>query len=380
MTIRVSDRRTGDHCCFCLDGLDAGRTTCPGCGAGYHDECSAITGRCVILGCRERLGGGKRAVVVGRALPRLGILARAIGRWARLGIPDEVDLGSAVVLLPSRREVKDDMDAARAVAELLGPEHTPYDGRLRLQSPHPEPLVRVDDHDAAIELLARLRGEGISCMTVPLRELLAPLELFEPVDASTDPLGVAFLDEQGRELDVAFAAPRLVLVGQHVEVERKVTTRQTATLERTAGGKSPRYTAPRSSLFPEPRKSSEPCVHVLFPGQARLLFLRRGLLRSFGKGLKYSVHAIQPWYKLVEDLKQGAMVIEVAAAGSPALLSFAPEDPAHQSNGLAIHLLARIWRAAWQSDHMAPPRQRVSVRPPAPPPTRTFQVRGTKPS
>lgn len=378
MTIRISERRTGDHCCFCLDGLEK-RLTCPACGAGYHDECGAIVGRCVILGCRERLVGGRRAAVVGLALPRLGILARAIGRWARLGIPDQVDLGSAVVLLPSRREVREDLEAARAVAELLGPEHTPYDGRLRLQSPHPEPLVRVDDHDAASEVLARLRGEGIACLAVPLRDLLAPLDLFEPVEVATDPMGMALRDAQGRELDLAFGAPRLVVVGQHVEVERRVTTRQAGGFDRSGGGKSPRYLAARTSLYPEPRKSSEPCLHLILPGEPRLVFIRRNAVRSFGKGIKFSVHAIQPWYKLVEDLKQDATVVEVGLAGSPALLSFEPTDPTQQSNARAIHLLARIHRAAWQSDQLAPPPRRVELRPPAaPPPTRSFQVRGVK--
>ena len=143
--IRITARGGGERtCCFCLDVVGDG-PACPACSTPYHDECAAIVGRCVILGCRQALRGGRG--LSWSQLPRLGILARAMGRWARLGLSeDDADLGSAVVLLPSRREAKESQDAARVVGEILGPEHSIYDGRLRLQSPHPEPLARTDDH------------------------------------------------------------------------------------------------------------------------------------------------------------------------------------------------------------------------------------------
>lgn len=388
MTIKVTSRGSAPTCCFCLDVVGEG-IACPACGAGYHEECAAIVGRCVILGCRESLWRGQPVETF--PLPRLGSLSRAVGRWARLGLPEGVDLGYAVILLPNRRAAEDP-GAARLVAELLGPEHTAYDGRMRIQSPHPEPLGRVDQPQAAQSLLERLRGEGLQAMSMPMQALLAPLDAREVVEVAADPLGLTVVDGEGRSDDVPFGGQRLVVTGSLVGVERKAATRKQGHVEATRHGA--RYKATTTSLFPQDRRTTEPCLHV-FRRDGPPLFFRRNALRSWGPGLRPPPGSIQPWYKLTQDLKQDAALVEVNAAGSASLLAFEPGDTSSQTNRLAAHLVARIWAAAWGSDLLAPPGRAESARPEtgrlrlqappgtggsgtAAPGTRSFQVRGLK--
>lgn len=367
--IRITARGGGEQtCCFCLDVVGDG-PACPACATPYHGECAAIVGRCVILGCRQPLGAARG--LSWSPLPRLGILARAMGRWARLGLTDdEADLGSAVVLLPSRREVKESQEAARVVGELLGPEHSVYDGRLRLQSPHPEPLARTDANASALGLVERLRAVGASATAMPMRQLLAPADALEVVEVSSDPVGLTARDAQGREGEVLFGTPRLVVTGAVVDVERKPVTRRQAGFQTGPGG-SVRYSPAKTSLYPQDRRQSEPCLHVLRPGETPLFFRRSGM-RNFGGSLRLPPGAVLPWYKLTEDLKQGATVIDVPAGGSPALLTPSPGDPSSQSNLQAVHLLARVWSLAWQLDPnvLRPePRERRSTG---------FQVKGLR--
>lgn len=371
MTIKITSRGAAPTCCFCLDVVQGG-VACPACSAGYHDECAAIVGRCVILGCRESLWSGQ--TVATRPLPRLGILARAMGRWARLGLPEGVDLGHAVIMLPSRHAAEDPA-AARVVAELLGPEHTAYDGRMRIQSPHPEPLARVDERGAAQSVQERLRAAGLSALTMPMQALLAPVDAGQVVEVAADPLGLSVVDSNGQRLDLAFGAPRLVVIGSLVGVERKAAVRQQGRMETTRHGA--RYKATTTSLFPQERRSSEPCLHVFQQGGATLFF-RRNALRSWGPGLRPPPNSIQPWYKLTEDLKQGATVAEVNAAGSPSLMAFEPGNPDIQNNHLASHLVARIWAAAWGADLLGKPRLRLQAPPGTQAPTRSFAVKGLK--
>ncbi|MCO5171626.1 MAG: hypothetical protein M9894_35430 [Planctomycetes bacterium] len=314
-------------CPWCRDEL-AGGPRCPACAVRYHAECAATFGRCATLGCAGALGA---AGARGAPLPRLAALADRLAAL-RPGDPPPPTDARVLLLLPGQGEVP--AAAAAAVGEALG--LTPWEGRQRLGSSLPEPLVRVDGADAAAGLAGRLRAAGARCLVVPAAALLRPLEARQAHAA--DPAAARVDDGRGWG---ALPDPRLVVTGLRVEV----TTREEVSpaLEELDGVARPRAVQ---------RRTTEPVALVLGRDDDAPLLLRRDALRIAGD--EPTAHA--RWGRLLDAAREGADHVHLPTSAS-SLLSRRSIGPRGARDDLpAILLAARAAHLAWRAGALGAPK------------------------
>lgn len=337
VTIRVERRGESPRCSYCLDDVTQG-TTCESCGARYHDECAVVFGRCGILGCTQRFAADTSAVV----LPRLGALARRLGQWHH----DALLAGDAhvLVLQPCPWETTSDAAAARAVADLLGGDFMPYDGRVRLQSRFPEPLVRFGSLPPALEAAARLGAAKLPATTIPVRTLLRPLEPFLATTLRLSEGALEFQDGEGHTRSFARGAPRLVVIGREITHR---TIGQTSRVQ-LGSGRGGYRTASRPSFARASQRSQEMVATLAGPDERPPVVIRRSKLRVEGPGLQGMT-----WAELKDELTRGATTEEVEGANADTLLSLISlgqgrAAPEIRSNAGALALIARMIRHEWE--------------------------------
>jgi len=212
LVIRISPRANDSLICpYCHDELQGG-VRCPDCRTGYHEECAAVFARCAIRGCKGRLG----VVAEGVVLPRLAHLARRIDRWS---LEEEWENGPiAIALMMSDYVRRDNPEASRAVAEILG--QTPFDARMRLGAAYPELLVHHSSIDEARLAVVKLQGLGLAALAIPLAELIRPLATIRPSHCERGSGGWIFRSQGGGVTELPMATPRLLVDAQFLRVSR----------------------------------------------------------------------------------------------------------------------------------------------------------------
>lgn len=327
MTIRISRREGSSSCPYCHDEvLDApGFVACPACGVRYHDECAATFGRCGILGCRAALEVAAPEVT---PLPRLLAMAPRLFMLRPTAAPLDDD-AYVVALLPGSPE---SLDAAGLVGELL--RQTAYDGRLRLLSGVPEPLVRVRSAADAEAVTARLAACRVNAVAVPARELLRPLVRVDAVELQpgdpprvVDPIAGA----------TPLPGPRLVVAVNLIEVHQR---EEVENLWET-GGRMRRRVKSRKVAD----RRTEPAALVFGARERDPVLLRRD-----GTRLRGSVDptAIGRWSAILEACSRGAEVVRVENATAAALLARRRPVVAQVDENLpGVLLAARLLHAAW---------------------------------
>lgn len=327
MAIRITPRDGPATCPLCLDEVTRG-TACPSCGVTYHVECAATFGRCGILGCRALF---EPSTPTGRPLPRLAAMASSLSalRLADAAPVPEEDV--IVALLPGPRGLADRTDAAAAVGEALG--QTAYDGRLRLGSPLPEPLVRVVGGEHASRVRDRLTSFGVRALTLPATAVLRPLMRVEV--AEIDPAAQSVLDTVGRT--VAIRDERLTVTAQRIEVRTRLKQ------EFTFDGETSRSTTRKLD-----QRVAEPVAIVFCGDDPTPLLLRRDALRVHG-GTEPTAFA--RWSRVVTALSASGERIDLAGTTSAVLLTrkrpfgAIPTD----ENLPGLLLAARILHLAWRA-------------------------------
>jgi hypothetical protein len=333
MAIHIAPRGSDLRCPLCHDTVAMG-PVCAACGARYHTECANILVECAVMGCVTRLVEHTAPVL----LPRLGGLVRRLASW------EDRDVAAArgarggprvVVLWPCSREVRGRRGAAQAVAELLGPEYSISDGRLRLNSQFPEPLVRLDDPAAAELACRRLEQQGVSADPLPLADVMRPLKRLDAQRVVVEPgLLVVSRGERHRELRPSEC---LVVSGRLLEVA--VAPERTPTKARDG-----RTGAASTSIFARTRERAEEALFVFSPQFDDPVLLCPGQIsRVVTPGLAGSSR----WSLVVEALRAGAAWVEVAGARSPALLTtrsvgLSSSSPTTSDNLDSLHMIARL--------------------------------------
>lgn len=336
MTIQVTPRANDQRTCpYCRDEVTVG-PGCPSCGTRYHSECAMTFALCAILGCRQRLTPASDAL----ALPRIAALARRLSHWRR------EELGpsgpQALILEPSSDAAERD-DAALAVAELLGGEHSAYDGRMRLRVPYPEPLARFDSPEQAAAACARLESLGASAYAMPLSDLVQPLEALEVSEVLVGAEEVVLRARRGEQVlrrRLRRDQPRLLVLGRYVSEETKPTTKRVS----GARAGSTRYggyagASARSSLFPSSARSpSQPAAFLFFGDEPTPAFFLRSAL---------SVHGVRTQVEGWELLRQGLAGDEVreleGETAQPLLgLTEVVGSRAVRDNRASLALIARL--------------------------------------
>lgn len=331
MTIRIAPRGGPATCPYCHDALDATAVACPGCAVGYHDECAATFGRCAIIGCRVPLD------VAG---PEAAPLPRLVAVAARLATLSAADLGAladdaeafVVALLPG---APDDADAAAAVGELLG--QTAYDGRLRLTSPAPEPLVRVRGRAAAEAVVTRLAGRRVRAVALPLAALARPLARIDAGEVAPGEPPRRVVDGSGWDVPLPRAAERLVVAVQLVEVAPR---EETKNLWSDARG---RKTKPKTRRTLERRTEPAALVFGRAPGDPVLL--RRDVSRLSGCR---EPTTFGRWARVLEEVSRGAAVVRLEGGAAQVLLTRRrPLVDQVEENLPGLLLAARVLHLAW---------------------------------
>lgn len=333
MAIKISRRAGPATCPLCLDSVDQG-TDCPACCVTYHLECAATFGRCGIIGCRTPFEPSRPS---GRALPRLAAMAGSLAALRATSAPSVPDDDVVVALLPGPRKLADRPDAAAAVGEALG--QTAYDGRLRLGSPLPELLLRVDGPDNASRIRERLTSFGVRALTLPAAALLRPLDRVEV--AEVDPATLRVLDTLGR---LTLISPeRLVITAQRVEVR----TREKQ--ESSFDGERSRTTTRRQD-----ERIAEPVAIVFNDDDPTPLLFRRDNMRVLGGA---EPTAFARWTRVVTALSAVGDRLDLAGTTSAVLQTRKrPFGPVPIDENLPGLLLAsRILHLAWRAGEKVGP-------------------------
>lgn len=327
MAIRVARREGAAHCPYCHDDVPEG-PACPSCGVRYHDECAATFGRCAILGCRAPLEVAAPEVT---PLPRLVAMASRLFALRPGAAPLDDDASHVVVLLPG--SASPPPDAAAAVGELLG--HTAYDGRLRLLSPVPEPLVRTRGGADAEAVAVRLAGHGVRALALAARDLLRPLARVDAleVEAGDPPRVVDPISGP-----VPLARRRLVLSANLLEVHQREEVKNL-----WATGRKLKSSKPVSRRVSD--RQTEPAALVYGEGEVDPVLLRRGVTRLRGST---DPTAFGRWAALLAEVTRGADVHKLDGAAGAALLSRRrPFEPPVEENLPGLLLAGRILHLSW---------------------------------
>jgi len=205
--VRIEAREGETRCPYCREALEGAAASCATCRTGYHLECAQLFGACAVYGCAGALEQAHLGAV-GQALPRVGALARRLGAddaAAAAGGPLAVVLDLPAEGMPRR--------ATDVVAAILG--QTAFDARQRLATQFPETLVRCADADEAERVRRRLAGVGLRAITVPLVELLRPLDLLRPATLDLDDAAERLVarDAEGRVRRLRRDRPWLLVEG-----------------------------------------------------------------------------------------------------------------------------------------------------------------------
>lgn len=339
MTIRIGRTTQGATCVYCHDRLGKVGVSCP-CGARYHEDCAAIFGRCAIPGCAQQLV----ADLERWPLPRLGALAQLLR--LDLAINPELAGTAAVVCLhtPSR-EVASDPRAARAVAHVLGPSHTAFDARLRLNTQFPEPLVRTASRMAAEQVVDELKSAGLTAQTIMLADLVRPLETHVPRDVELSATQLSCQPQAGDPWATYLDAPYFLLCASVFHVSRVYDRRYTSGYS-ADGGRGARSTR---SFHSREVYARDPAMFLYAPDDPVPTYLQRQLLRQIHIPGPKGLLRAQNWVRLVKSLQQGAERLEVTrGANSPTLRApTRPGFPSDKSNLLGLLLVGRILWLQW---------------------------------
>ncbi len=334
MAIRIARREGSTSCPYCHDEVpEAGDgVACPACDVRYHGECAATFGRCGILGCRAPLDV---AAVDATPLPRLVVMASRLSAL-RPDAPLPDDDAHVVALLPG---TPDSADAAGAVGALLG--QTTYDGRLRLMSGVPEPLVRVRGAADAEAVVSRLAGYRVRALAVPAAELLRPLVRVDVVELEPgDPAGdVRIVDPIAGPTPLP--SPRFVVAATLLEVHQR---EEVKNLWETSGRKKSRVSSRRVS-----ERQTEPAALVFGLRERDPWLLRRDGSRLAGSR---DPTATGRWLRILDACSRGATVVRFEGATTSALLSRRrPFVTPIDENLPGLLLAARLLHAAWAAEH-----------------------------
>ncbi|MCO5171625.1 MAG: hypothetical protein M9894_35425 [Planctomycetes bacterium] len=332
MTIRIAPRGGPATCPYCHDGLDPAAVACAGCGVGYHDECAATFGRCAILGCRVPLAvPGPEAT----PLPRLVAMASRLAALSATdlgGLGDDDDESFVVALLPGTPEHP---DASAAVGELLG--QTPYDGRLRLTSPVPEPLVRVRGRAAADAVVQRLAGRRARAVALPRHALLRPLGRTDAREVAPGEPPRLVVDGSGWDVPLPPAAERLVVAVQLVEVSPQTETKN---LWSEARGRKAKVKTRRTL-----ERRVEPGALVFGRAPGDPVLLRRDVARLSGCR---EPTTFGRWARVLAEVSRGATVERLEGGAASLLLTRRrPLVDQVEENLPGLLLAARVLHLAW---------------------------------
>tara|TARA_R110002072_G_scaffold37073_3_gene108849 strand:+ start:263 stop:1288 length:1026 start_codon:yes stop_codon:yes gene_type:complete len=336
MQIRIKENTPSGsasaRCPFCLDDLDQG-VACTACRALYHADCAQVFGSCAALGCpgtlTDRIGLA--------ALPRLVALARRLASWQPSSLAKVRPETSLVVLWPSAK-ARSSKEAARVVAEILGPEHSLYDGRLRLQVPYPEPLARADSLDIGLEAVARLEGAGVRASLLPMLEVLAIQAPFQVRALSGPPWEARNPAGEARLLDPE--APHLFLTTRFCEEKSKVTTK----LQRKTNARGRSTYRQTTSVFPKRTARPEAAAILVTPDQPPWLLRATQSTRE---------GTIRAWPEVVRALSQGAEVREIKGMTLGTLLTLVRAGGGRgattiRDNTATLMFQARLHQLDWE--------------------------------
>jgi hypothetical protein len=336
MQIRVKETNPSGsasaRCPFCLDDLDHG-VACTDCRALYHADCAQVFGSCAALGCpgtlTERVGLA--------ALPRLVALARRLAAWQPSSLANVRPETSLVVIWPSAT-ARTSKEAAQAVAEILGPDHTAYDGRLRLQVPYAEPLARADSPDHAQSALERLRRAGVRVTLLPMLDVLAVQKPFQVRGFSGPPWEARNPPGETRQLDPQ--APRLFLTTRFCEEKSKRTTK----LKRTTNARGHSSYRQSTSVFPKRTARPEAAAILVTPNQPPWLLRATQSTRE---------GTIRAWPEIVRALSEDAEVREIKGMTLGTLLTLVRGSGGRlgtsiRDNTATLLLQARLHQLDWE--------------------------------
>lgn len=323
VAIKVTPREGPTTCLYCQDDLGPGGVACPACGVRYHDECALTFERCGTLGCKARLSVSSEPA---RPLPRLTAIAPRLVTLA--AAPVEGDDDWVVALLPGSG---DDPARAAFVGNLLGA--TAFDGRSRVVSPVPEPLVRVSGQAAAAGIVARLADRGLCAVALPAGAFLRPLLSVAATDV--EPLAVPLRCRTASGREVAFPAPpdRLVVTAQLVEERPRA--------------ESAKADDGRPKTVRRLQRKAEHAALVFGRHDPDPILLGRDRTRVHGFR---DPTAIGRFRLLLESLGRGATVVDLKGSSSPVLLVRRRPIVDESTENLAgVLLAARLLHAAWRA-------------------------------
>lgn len=320
MAIKLTLRDGAPQCLYCHDDVVSGGVLCPKCGVRYHDECAVTFLRCGVLGCKVPLLVPRDA---GQPMPRLPALAP---RLMSLDTAAQVDGDDhVVVLLPGSR---DDPERAAFLGQLLGA--TTFDGRARLVSPAPEPLLRVSSRAAAEGLCLRLAQHGLRAVGLRADAFLRPL--LHVAVGEVEPLAVPlrYRTASGREGRFPAPAERFVVTAQLVEERQRVETVKQGDGREKTERRTQRRVEQGALVFghdPDP------------------LLLRRDVTRIHG--LSHPT-AFARFAALLVVVSRDASVVDFKGSSSPLLLARRrPITDQVSENVAGVLLAARVLHAAW---------------------------------
>jgi len=336
MQIRIKENTPSGNasarCPFCLDDLDQG-VACTDCRALYHADCAQVFGSCAALGCpgtlTDRIGLA--------ALPRLVAMARRLGSWQPNSLANIRPETSLIVLWPSA-EARTSKEAAQVVAEILGPDHTLYDGRLRLQVPYAEPLARADSPDIGQEALSRLQRAGVRATLLPMLDVLAIQEPFQVRALSGPPWEARNPTGEARLLDLE--APHLFLTTRFCEEKSKITSK----MRRSTNARGNSGYRRTTSVFP--KRTARPEAAAILVTRDQPPWLLRAT-QSTREG------TIRAWPEIVRALSQGAEVREISGMTLGTLLTLVRAAGGRgatsiRDNTATLMLQARLHQLDWE--------------------------------
>jgi hypothetical protein len=341
--VKVTPRDADElRCPYCHDDVSMG-PSCSGCAARYHAECAQTFGACAIPACLGTLDLESHTAQV---LPRLTGLARRIGRWT----PPMGGPRALILDLPAPRAVRDDPEAAaRLVGDLLG--QTTYDGRMRVLSPFPEPLIRVRSEAEAVLLRGQLSDVGLASITPPLSELVKPFDPFQVAryEVGDDVLRVE--DAEGQERTLDLKRPRLVFTGSVVTLTESRTTRH---LKRSfTGSYGSGAGAVRTAPKARPGRDQQLCAYVYTAADAQpLRFLHRELELVTGGTHPKLVTEGQRFRALLDELKDPndqPYTVPPVLCSNPSFMTAVDAGGGKRSNAAFVALVARLEAFFWQA-------------------------------
>lgn len=324
-----SDAGAASRCPYCHEDVIGG-VACGPCGARYHVECAQTFCVCAALGCpgvlSDRVGLSP--------VPRLPSLAGRFRAWQpALDLP-KLDLDAWLITIWPSPAARVSSAAAQTLAELLGPEYTAYDGRLRLQVLYPEPLVRAASRRQGEDAVARLAQVGIRATLNSLREVLSPIEPFtgSGVDLSGATPAVRSADGTRRVLE----RPWLFVTTNYSEEKAQVASRPASDMRG--------YQTRQTSIFARRTARPEQAAFVLAP-DASPIFLRSTLSVRDGPS--------RNWLEIVQGLSAGVEVRDLRGVTLSNLLTLtrvggSGEHASTRDNMACLLLIARLIQLDWE--------------------------------